>query len=146
MSLNKAILIGRVGKNPEIRYLGDGENYKIAKFTLATNEWFRNREGKHREITVWHNIAAWNASADYVEKYVRKGTLLYVEGPLRYRSWTDGRGVEHSSYGIYANEIRILASADDGKETPARENTAGEPRNDGIQDESETVPDDGLPF
>ena len=93
MSLNKVMLIGNVGKDPEVRYL-DGNNAgsgsaKVAQFTLATTERFRDRNGELRENTEWHNIVAWRNSADVAEKFVRKGTQLYIEGKLRTRSWTD---------------------------------------------------------
>ena len=97
MSLNKVMLIGNVGKDPEVRYL-DGNNNpnsgstKVATFTLATTERYRDRNGELRENTEWHNIVAWRNSADVAEKYIRKGTQLYIEGKLRTRSWTDQTG------------------------------------------------------
>ena len=77
MSLNKVMLIGNVGKDPEVRYLeGNTPNAKVASFTLATTERYRDRNGELRENTEWHNIVAWRNNADVIEKYVRKGTQL----------------------------------------------------------------------
>ncbi len=108
------MLIGNVGKDPEVRYL-DGNNNpnsgstKVATFTLATTERYRDRNGELRENTEWHNIVAWRNSADIAEKYIRKGTQLYVEGKLRTRSWTDQTGeqeVHHRDYGGQSAIVR----------------------------------------
>ena len=85
MSLNKVMLIGNVGKDPEVRYLESnpqsaGANPKVATFPLATSERYRDRSGDVRENTEWHNIVAWRNSADVAEKYIRKGTQVYIEG------------------------------------------------------------------
>ena len=102
MSLNKVMLIGNVGKDPEVRYLeGAGQNgagRKVATFTLATSERYRDRNGDSRENTEWHNIVAWGQPADIVERFVKKGTQLYIEGRLRTRSWTDKTGQQGGQY------------------------------------------------
>ena len=109
MSLNKAMLIGNVGKDPEVRYL-DGSNgqAKVASFTLATTERFRDRNGETRENTEWHNIVVWRSTADVVEKYVRKGTQVYVEGRLRTRSWDDQTGNKRYVTEIVADNLQLL--------------------------------------
>ena len=91
------MLIGNVGKDPEVRYLesnpqNPGNNAKVASFPLATSERYRDRNGEQRENTEWHNIVVWRGNADVVEKYVHKGTQLYIEGKLRTRQWTDQTG------------------------------------------------------
>ena len=87
MSLNKVMLIGNVGKEPEVRYLDGGaqgaQGRKVATFTLATTERYRDRSGEMRENTEWHNIVAWGQPADVVERFVHRGTQLYIEGKLR---------------------------------------------------------------
>ena len=118
MSLNKVMLIGNVGKNPEVRYLEN--NAKVASVSLATSEKYRDREGRVKEITEWHSIVTWRSMADVVEKYVRKGTLLYVEGRLRTRSWNDRSGNTKYSTEIYADSLQLLGKA------PEKTNTAGE--------------------
>jgi single-strand DNA-binding protein len=113
MSLNKVMLIGNVGKDPEIRYLenapaAQGTTPKVATFPLATSERYRDRNGEVKENTEWHNIVVWRALADTVEKYVKKGTQLYVEGRLRTRSWTDQTGAKRYSTEINADSIQLL--------------------------------------
>lgn len=122
MSLNKAMLIGNVGKDPEVRYLGDGGNSKVARFTLATSEKYKDRDGNTRENTVWHTITAWRAAADYVEKYVKKGMQLYVEGPLRYNTWNDKSGNPRNSCEIVAENMQILGKKSDNRQSDGEGN------------------------
>lgn len=117
MSLNKVMLIGNVGKDPEVRYL-DGNNpnsgnTKVATFTLATTERYRDRNGELRESTEWHNIVAWRNSADVAEKFIRKGTQLYIEGKIRTRSWTDQSGAKRFTTEINADTIQLLGKKSD---------------------------------
>lgn len=118
MSLNKVMLIGNVGKDPEVRYL-DGNNNpnsgstKVATFTLATTERYRDRNGELRENTEWHNIVAWRNSADVAEKYIRKGTQLYIEGKLRTRSWTDQTGNKRFTTEITVDNLQLLGRKSD---------------------------------
>ena len=114
MSLNKAMLIGNVGKDPEVRYL-DGSNgqAKVATFTLATTERYRDRNGETRVNTEWHNIVAWRNTADVVEKYVRKGTQVYIEGRIRTRSWDDQTGNKRYTTEIIADTLQLLGKKSD---------------------------------
>ena len=114
MSLNKAMLIGNVGKDPEVRYL-DGSNgqAKVATFTLATTERYRDRNGETRENTEWHNIVAWRSTADVVEKYVKKGTQVYIEGRIRTRSWDDQTGNKRYTTEIIADTLQLLGKKSD---------------------------------
>ncbi|MBR5661570.1 MAG: single-stranded DNA-binding protein [Bacteroidales bacterium] len=117
MSLNKVMLIGNVGRDPEIRYL-DGNNpnqgaTKVAQFTLATTERYRDRNGELRENTEWHNIVAWRNSADVAEKFIRKGTQLYIEGKLRTRSWTDQTGNKRFTTEVAVDNLQLLGKRTD---------------------------------
>ena len=117
MSLNKVMLIGNVGKDPEVRYL-DGNNpnsgsAKVATFPLATTERYRDRNGELRENTEWHNIVAWRNSADVAEKYIRKGTQLFIEGKLRTRSWTDQTGNKRYTTEIAVDNLQLLGRKSD---------------------------------
>ena len=116
MSLNKVMLIGNVGKDPEVRYLdGAGQNgagRKVATFTLATSERYRDRNGDSRENTEWHNIVAWGQPADIVERFVKKGTQLYIEGRLRTRSWTDKTGNTRYTTEINVDNLQLLGRRD----------------------------------
>ncbi len=117
MSLNKVMLIGNVGRDPNVRYL-EGNNpgaqgRKVATFTLATTERFRDRSGETRENTEWHNIVAWGQPADVCERFVHKGTQLYIEGRLRTRKYTDSQGVEKYTTEINVDTLQLLGRRDD---------------------------------
>ena len=106
------MLIGNVGKDPDVRYLdsspNSSDNAKVASFTLATTERYRDRSGEPHENTEWHNVVAWRRSADVVEKFVRKGTQLYIEGKLRTRSWNDPTGAKHYTTEVIVDNLQLL--------------------------------------
>ena len=110
MSLNRAMLIGHVGANPEVRYVGaaGSQNSKVAQFRLATTERYKDRDGNVKENTEWHNIVAWRGLADLAEKYIVKGTQLYIEGKIRTRSWEDKQGNKRYTTEILAEKIDLL--------------------------------------
>lgn len=155
MSLNKVMLIGNVGRDPEIRYVdGPSGNAKVAQFTLATTERYKDRNGEMRENTEWHNIVVWRSTADVVEKYVKKGTQLYIEGRLRTRSWDDQTGNKRYTTEIIADNLQLLGRK---SENPAGNATAPQPvPARPVQDiarpavpalnRTEDLPDDDLPF
>lgn len=119
------MLIGYVGRDPEIRYL-DSDS-KLATFSLATTEKYRDRNNEIKELTEWHTIVCWRKNADVVEQYVRKRSLLYIEGRIRTRSWDDQSGVKHSVTEIHAETFQILSrNADDAKEQNLKPQTAKE--------------------
>jgi len=113
------MLIGNVGRDPEVRYLENGNNApgagnaKVATFTLATTERYRDRSGELKENTEWHNIVAWRNSADVAEKFIRKGTQIYVEGRLRTRSWTDQTGNKRFTTEIVVDNLQLLGRKSD---------------------------------
>ena len=113
MSLNKAMLIGNVGRDPEVRYLEGNNGAKVATFTLATTERYRDRNGETRENTEWHNIVAWRNTADVVERFVRKGTQVYIEGRIRTRSWDDQNGNKRYTTEIIADTLQLLGKKSD---------------------------------
>ena len=118
MSLNKVMLIGNVGKDPEVRYLENNPqnpagNVKVASFKLATSERYRDRSGELRENTEWHNVVVWRGNADVVEKFVRKGTQLYIEGKLRTRQWQDQSGNKRYTTEVVADTIQLLGKRPD---------------------------------
>lgn len=104
--INKVILVGRAGKDPEVRHFDEGKT--VARFSLATGESYRDKDGNLQEQTEWHTITCWRELARSAESYVRKGRLLYVEGRLRTRKYTDSNGVEKYTTEIEANSIRYL--------------------------------------
>lgn len=119
------MLIGNVGKDPEVRYLENnpqnpGNNVKVASFPLATSERYRDRNGELRENTEWHNVVVWRSNADVAEKYVRKGTQLYIEGRLRTRSWTDQTGNKRYTTEVVADTLQLLGKRPDGENQPVQ--------------------------
>ena len=111
MALNKVLLIGNVGKDPEIRHLQGGAS--VATITLATSERYRDRNGESRELTEWHTIIAWRQLADLAENYIRKGSQIYVEGKIRSRSWDDQNGQKRYVTEIQADTIQLLGRRGD---------------------------------
>lgn len=110
-SVNKVILIGNLGRDPEVRRLENGG--VVANFPMATTESYTDRStGERKEITDWHNIVVWRGLAEVVEKYVRKGTKLYVEGRLKTRSWTDKDGNTRYTTEVLADNLTMLSRAD----------------------------------
>ena len=134
MSLNKVMLIGNVGRDPEVRYLdGNSGNAKVATFTLATTERYRDRNGEIRENTEWHNIVAWRGNADVAERFIRKGTQLFIEGRIRTRSWDDQTGNKRYTTEIIVDNLQLLGKKSDnpggqqgGYQAPAQQTQYGQ--------------------
>ncbi len=162
-SLNKAILIGNIGQDPEVRSTSGGG--RVANFSLATSRQWTAQGGDKQEKTEWHRIVAWNSSrgtgtglADIVEKYCKKGDKLYVEGRIEYRSWQDKDGQTRYTTEVIANEIIMLGGkggAGEGGFSPAKAGAAATPaRKEGkegkesFEDFPEALDgeDDDLPF
>ncbi len=137
--VNKVILLGNLGKDPEIRTLESGA--KLARISIATNEYFKNKSGEMVERTEWHNVVLWYQKADLAEKYLRKGSQVYVEGRLRTRQWDDKEGIKRYTTEIVADVINLTGSrpADTGDTQASAPDTT--PR------DTETLPEeDDLPF
>lgn len=159
MSVNKAILIGNVGTDPNIKTFESGN--KNASFSLATSERFKDKSGEQKEQTEWHNIVCWGKTADVVEKYVKKGTQLYVEGSIRTRSYDGNDGQKHYITEITAVQIQMLGRKSDNQSSnqyqyQPKPGVEGSGKNHGFQpdepSESPQMPeapigeDDDLPF
>ena len=106
MAINKAILIGNLGKDPELRYTASGT--AVASFSIATTERFKNRNGEQQERTEWHNIVAWGPLAEICGKYLVKGKQVYIEGRIQSRSYDDRDGNKRYITEIVANEMKML--------------------------------------
>lgn len=107
-SVNKVILIGNLGKDPEVRHLENGA--VVANFSIATSEAYTDKStGERKEITDWHDIVVWRGLAEVVEKYVKKGYKIYVEGKLKKRSWQDKEGNTRYTTEVIADELSILS-------------------------------------
>lgn len=111
MSLNKVLLIGNVGKDPDVRHLEGGAS--VATITLATSERYKDRSGELKETTEWHTIVAWRQLADLASNYIRKGTQIYVEGRIRSRSYDDQNGNKRYVTEILADSIQLLGRRSD---------------------------------
>ena len=116
-SVNKVILIGRLGRDPEIKYTPSGA--PVAKFSIATDEVFKDRSGEQQKRTEWHNIVAWNKLAEICGEYLTKGKQVYIEGSIRSRQWEDQQGNKRTSYEIVAREMRMLGSKADSERAVA---------------------------
>ena len=110
MSVNKVILIGNAGKDPEIRHLDSG--VAVANFPLATSESYVAKNGERVSTTEWHNIVLWRGLAEIAEKYVKKGMQLYIEGRIRSRSYDDKDGNKRYITEIYGDAMRMLSTRD----------------------------------
>lgn len=109
--VNKVILIGNLGKDPEIRRMENGN--VVANFSIATTETYYDKTTNERkEVTDWHNLVVWRGLAEVVEKYVRKGSKLYVEGRLKTRSWTDKEGTNRYTTEVFVDNLIMLNRAD----------------------------------
>jgi len=121
MSVNKAILVGNVGKDPEVRHLEGGTS--VARFTLATSESYKNKAGEQVKNTEWHNIVAWRQLAELAEKYIRKGSQIYIEGKISNRQYDDKEGNKRYISEIVADNIRLLGRKEDSPAAPAHNGT-----------------------
>jgi single-strand DNA-binding protein len=159
--VNRVILIGNLGKDPEVRRLENGA--VVAKFSIATNENYKDRSGEWQTLTEWHDIVAWRSLAERAESGLKKGDAIYVEGKLTHRSWQDQDGNNRRTTEVVANYFRVISkregtgggnagggyfpSANDEMAAPASVN------NNGNQKQSQEAPpqpeataDDDLPF
>ncbi|MFQ5926853.1 MAG: single-stranded DNA-binding protein [Terriglobia bacterium] len=136
--VNKVILVGRLGRDPEMRYTPAGT--PVCNFTLATNEVFRDRSGERQERTEWHRIVAWAKLAEQCTQLLSKGKLAYVEGRLQTRQWDDRDGNRRSTTEIVINRMRILSP----KGEPALEMEREAPQPPG--DTAPEITDEDVPF
>ena len=118
MSVNKVILVGNLGKDPETRYTGAGQ--AVCNFSLATNETFKDKNGERQKRTEWHKIVVWGKTAEIAQQYLKKGTQVYLEGRIQSREWTDKEGQKRTSYEIVASDFRFLGSKSDSTGGGAR--------------------------
>jgi single-strand DNA-binding protein len=143
--LNKVILIGNLGRDPEIRHTEGGAI--VANFPLATTEYYKDKNGQRQEQTEWHQIVAWRSQAEYAQKYLKKGFTLMVEGKIRTRSWEDKERVKRYTTEIIADSFQLISS-------PRREDNSHQSESShsaqttqgGADASSSSGPLDDLPF
>lgn len=109
--VNKVILVGNLGKDPEVRYLEGG--IAVAKFPLATSESYKGKDGNKVEQTEWHNVVLWRGLAEIAEKYLHKGNTVFIEGKIRTRSWEDKEGNKRYATEIVADNMTMLSKKAD---------------------------------
>ena len=125
--VNKVILVGRLGRDPETRYTGGGQ--AVANFSVATDETYKDRNGERQKRTEWHRITVWGKQAEIAQQYLKKGALVYIEGRIQTREWQDKEGQKRTSFEIVANNFRMLGGRADGAAAGAS-GGAGAPRGD----------------
>jgi single-strand DNA-binding protein len=112
MSVNKVILVGRLGRDPETRFTGGGQ--AVANFSVATDETFKDRNGERQKRTEWHKIVVWGKQAEIAQQYLKKGSLIYIEGRIQSREWQDKEGQKRTSFEIVASNFRMLGGRSEG--------------------------------
>ena len=138
--VNKVILVGNLGKDPQVRYLDSG--VAVANFSLATTENYKNKEGERVSQTEWHNVVLWRGLAEVAEKYIKKGSSVYIEGRIRTRKWEDKEGVTRYSTEILGDNMTML-----GGKTTSEDLAEGEiVSKDVSQDQNQSSEKDDLPF
>jgi single-strand DNA-binding protein len=137
--VNKVFLIGNLGRDPEVRHIDGGS--VVANFSLATNENYKDKSGEWQKITEWHDVVAWGNLAEYAEKWLKKGSLIFVEGKLTHRKYQDKEGVERYKTEVKAVSIRMM-------EKMGAENMAADTSSPSRQSDIPIVEDagDDLPF
>ena len=145
--VNKVILVGRLGKDPEVRNLESGVS--VANFTMATSETYRDKtSGDRKEVTEWHNIVLWRGLADVAQKYLHKGDMVFIEGKLRTRSW-EKDGVTRYTTEVIADNMTMLSSRGGGGSSSSGDSgyaSSGKGSSEGFTMPADTGGSDDLPF
>jgi single-strand DNA-binding protein len=137
--VNKVILIGRLGADPEVKAVGPGS--QVARLSLATSESWTDKEGQRQEKTEWHRVVVWGKLAELCGKYLAKGRQVYIEGRLQTRSWDDAQGVKKYSTEVVAQSIQFLGSRE-----MTDSSSSGAYAGGAEQDQPVFNPDDEIPF
>ena len=148
MSLNKAILIGRLGRDPEVRHMPNGD--AVCNFSIATSETWKDQHGQKQKRTEWHAITLYRRMAEVAGQYLKKGSQVYIEGRIQSRKYTDKNGIERTAYEIIGNEMKMLGGGNDsGQQAQAAQaETPTPPRRQAPAAPAQPVDDinDDVPF
>ena len=146
MSLNKVILIGRLGQEPTIRYMPNGE--AVCNFSIATSETWKDQSGQKQERTEWHNITLYRRMAEVAGQYLKKGSLVYIEGRIQSRKYTGKDGIERTAYEIIGSEMKMLGGGNDGGQQNAQHTPPAPPSRQAPAAPAQPVDDidDDVPF
>lgn len=133
--LNKVFLIGRLGREPELRYMPNGE--AVCNFSVATSESWKDKNGQRQEATEWHNVTMYRKLAEIAGQYLTKGSQVYLEGKIQSRKYQGKDGIERTAYEIIANEMKMLGGNSQAtQEQPKRQQATAEP----VEDMTDDVP------
>ena len=145
MSVNKAILIGRLGRDPEVRQMPNGE--AVCNFSIATSETWKDQHGQKQERTEWHNITLYRRMAEVAGQYLKKGSLVYIEGRIQSRKYTGKDGIERTAYEIIGNEMKMLGGGNDSGQQNAQHTPPAPPSRQAPAAPAQPVDDiDEIPF
>lgn len=143
--LNKVILIGRLGRDPEVRYMPNGE--AVCNFSVATSESWKDQSGQRQERVEWHNITMYRRLAEIAGQYLKKGSQVYLEGKIQTRKYQGKDGVERTAYDIIVNEMKMLGGGNDGQQAQsAQAETPTPPRRQATPAAPAEDIDDDIPF
>tara|TARA_B100000902_G_C27275219_1_gene898481 strand:+ start:860 stop:1297 length:438 start_codon:yes stop_codon:yes gene_type:complete len=142
--VNKVILVGNLGKDPEVRHLDTGVS--VASFSLATTESYNNKQGERVNQTEWHNIVVWRGLADVAEKYLNKGNSVYIEGKIQTRKWEDKEGNTRYSTDIIAEKMTMLGSKPQSQQDEVTDTSLSKDETSRDDIKSNTTEEDDLPF
>ena len=143
MSVNKVILVGRLGRDPETRYTSSGQ--AVCNFSIATDETYKDRAGERQKRTEWHRIVLWAKLAEIAQQYLRKGSLVYIEGRIQSRQWDDKEGNKRTSFEIVGNVMRMLGGRGEAAPAPA-EAEAGAAAGGAEAPPPPEITDEDIPF
>ncbi len=148
-NLNKVMLIGRLGADPELRYTADGT--PVATFRMVTSEIYKDKSGQKQEKSEWHSIVAWRKLAEIVGEYMKKGRLVYIDGKIQSREWADKEGNKRKTYEIVASDIKMMPDGSRRGQSSPGEHPAGSARpvNTGSKPYSfddDFIPEDDVPM
>ncbi len=144
--VNKVIIVGRLGKDPEVRHLESGA--AVANFSVATSETYKDKSGNKQEQTEWHNVVLWRGLAEIAEKYLAKGNLVYIEGKLKTRNWQDKEGNTRYTTEIVGDNMTMLGSKNDSSSGSQSQSENSNQSQDTSKQKAELKEDesDDLPF
>ena len=143
--LNKAALIGRLGRDPEVRHMPNGE--AVCNFSIATSETWNDQHGQKQERTEWHAITLYRRMAEVAGQYLKKGSLVYIEGRIQSRKYTDKNGIERTAYEIIGSEMKMLGGGNDSGQQNAQHTPPAPPSRQAPAAPAQPVDDsDGIPF
>ncbi|MBI4852109.1 MAG: single-stranded DNA-binding protein [Acidobacteria bacterium] len=150
MSFNKIIIVGNLGRDPELKYTPQGQ--QVCEFSVATNEKRKDNNGEMKDETTWFRVSFWGKLAEVASKYLAKGRQVYIEGRLRAREWTDKEGKTHTSLEVFGSELKLLGSrGEDSMASAAVSNATttnrSTPKSSApVNDYDDNVTEDDIPF